>query len=481
MNTFSTFLFVLAFSMTTISLEAQAVYLKYDDSCMERYEYKFSNSYNGKGHIVYHIKVNSNENIVLEVGAESLNNINKAPEALKICDEIRFNKQLVDNINSLKTKLYIVKEHGKVFNVSPVNMAAHFTNHSNKLNYSGRGFSFAYDESKHGVGDNLATSAEAAVYFEATVYYNCQKGYLFRKIPAQLNKPYTELFILPEFGIAEEKVGNTPEEAEDHVLNLKKIDNIPLDYYLDAVCKKKNPREYYQFVSTKTESVSGSASTQNGPCPETQTEGTYLVKAGETLYSISRNFGISFSQLKNWNNLPDNILLKPCMKLYVVSPSSIGKSVPSAYSEVVTKEPQAAWTSSNGVHLVQVGETIALLAKKYGYSEERFRSINGLNANEVLRNGEVIKTTDCTCPTETKEATNYNVTEFKPDFAIKSGQPDSYSNIDSSRKRNFHTVKENDTLFSIAKKYNLTVEQLRNLNNLAKVEVIIPYQRLYID
>ena len=48
-------------------------------------------------------------------------------------------------------------------------------------------------------------------------------------------------------------------------------------------------------------------------------------------------------------------------------------------------------------------------------------------------------------------------------------------------KRRFHVVKEDDTIFYISKKYGITVEQLRKLNDLEKEEVIVPFQRIYLD
>lgn len=42
-----------------------------------------------------------------------------------------------------------------------------------------------------------------------------------------------------------------------------------------------------------------------------------------------------------------------------------------------------------------------------------------------------------------------------------------------------HIVRNNETLSSIAKKYNLTVEQLRQLNGL-RGDIILPNTRLYV-
>ena len=51
----------------------------------------------------------------------------------------------------------------------------------------------------------------------------------------------------------------------------------------------------------------------------------------------------------------------------------------------------------------------------------------------------------------------------------------------SSQARSFYVVREGDTLYSIARNYGMTVERLRDINNLGGSEVIIPYQKLYLN
>lgn len=45
----------------------------------------------------------------------------------------------------------------------------------------------------------------------------------------------------------------------------------------------------------------------------------------------------------------------------------------------------------------------------------------------------------------------------------------------------YHTVKEGEALYGIARQYDVSVDQLRELNNLEKGEVILPFQRLRIQ
>ena len=48
-------------------------------------------------------------------------------------------------------------------------------------------------------------------------------------------------------------------------------------------------------------------------------------------------------------------------------------------------------------------------------------------------------------------------------------------------QRQVHLVREGESLYRISQLYGLTVERLRQLNNLSANDVIIPYQRLYVN
>ncbi|MCB0585417.1 MAG: LysM peptidoglycan-binding domain-containing protein, partial [Phaeodactylibacter sp.] len=47
--------------------------------------------------------------------------------------------------------------------------------------------------------------------------------------------------------------------------------------------------------------------------------------------------------------------------------------------------------------------------------------------------------------------------------------------------RSFYVVQEGDTLYRIARMYGMTVERIREINNLGAKEVIIPYQKIYLN
>lgn len=63
------------------------------------------------------------------------------------------------------------------------------------------------------------------------------------------------------------------------------------------------------FTGTPSDSKETSESASVDTTPELKTGGTiHVVKPGETLYRISRRYGVSVDKIKRWNKLPDEII-----------------------------------------------------------------------------------------------------------------------------------------------------------------------------
>ena len=141
-------------------------------------------------------------------------------------------------------------------------------------------------------------------------------------------------------------------------------------------------------------------------------ESTYIVKKGDSLYSIANKYNTTVDELKRINNLTSNIL-------------SIGQvlKLPSdKVSDVEKKENTISYT-------VQKGDSLYSIARKYSTTIDKIKDLNNLTTN-LLSIGQVLL-----IPTDTNLETTY-------------------------------TVQKGDSLYSIAKKYDTTVDRLKQLNNL---------------
>lgn len=99
---------------------------------------------------------------------------------------------------------------------------------------------------------------------------------------------------------------------------------------------------------------------------QTDTENTYIVQKGDSLYSISRKFGITIDALKNNNNIVDNTLI-------------VGQEL---------KIPAQNENTSN-LYVVKKGDNLWSIAQKYGVTVNAIRILNNLTS-DVLKIGQTL-------------------------------------------------------------------------------------------
>ena len=141
------------------------------------------------------------------------------------------------------------------------------------------------------------------------------------------------------------------------------------------------------------------------------TEGYYTVKAGDSLWKIANQYGITVSKLKELNNLTtDTIKVGQVLKV-----SQVESIPPSDYL----------------VYKVKSGDSLYKIANEYGVSVDDIKKLNNLTSNLI----------------------QVNQTLYIP------------NNLENSMEETY-TVKAGDNLYTIANRYNTTVDNLKSINNL---------------
>ncbi|WP_304516936.1 LysM peptidoglycan-binding domain-containing protein [Cecembia rubra] len=100
----------------------------------------------------------------------------------------------------------------------------------------------------------------------------------------------------------------------------------------------------------------------------------HTVAAGETLFRISQNYGVSVDDLKRWNNLSDNNI--KVGQQIIIQPS--GTSTPSNVST-----PSRPTSSGTIIHTVSPGETLFRLSQNYGVTVDDIKKWNNLPDNNI--------------------------------------------------------------------------------------------------
>ncbi len=156
------------------------------------------------------------------------------------------------------------------------------------------------------------------------------------------------------------------------------------------------------------------SSESNNTGSNTGTTNTYVVKSGDSLYSIARKYNTTVDELKKLNNLSSNLL-------------SIGQvlKIPSSSESNNT----GSGTGTTNTYVVKSGDSLYSIARKYNTTVDEIKRLNNLTSN-LLSIGQVLK-------------------------------------IPSGSSTNTYVVKSGDNLYSIARKYQITVDELKKLNNLS--------------
>jgi len=136
------------------------------------------------------------------------------------------------------------------------------------------------------------------------------------------------------------------------------------------------PPQYYS--SSRKEFPSGSDGyPENKSSSYSQgTQGSYIVKKGDTLWGISRNFDASVNSIAAANNLNPNSILKVGKSLVI--PSGGGK----IYSTT-------SYSSGNS-YVVKKGDSYFSIGKQFGISSQELMAYNGAKSS-LLKIGQTIR------------------------------------------------------------------------------------------
>lgn len=220
------------------------------------------------------------------------------------------------------------------------------------------------------------------------------------------------------------------------------------------------------------------AKTTESKSTSTKTVDTkHMVKQGETLFSIAKRYGLSVDEVRKLNGMNSTATIKVNQLL------TVGKSTIVTKEEVITKtptpskrpkvdepigeeelakpnppivkEPAAPASQKMNTHTVASGETLFSIARKYGVSVGQIQDWNGLSGNSIVLGQKLIVSKQNTITTSTKQTDNQK-TSATPAGILK-----------------YHTVASGETLYSISRKYDANVNDIKKWNNMTDNNIMV--------
>ena len=152
----------------------------------------------------------------------------------------------------------------------------------------------------------------------------------------------------------------------------------------------------------------------------------YTVKRGDSLSSIADRFGVTVAQLREWNGIEDNNIN-----------AGVRIAVDASASRRVSKtesKPEVKTTT----YTVKKGEGLGAIAERHGMTLQEIRELNGLKDNNIQA-GQKLKVT---------------------------GKASEERSEKQNAKPTTYTVKKGDNLGTIAERFGVTVDQLRDWNGI---------------
>ena len=187
------------------------------------------------------------------------------------------------------------------------------------------------------------------------------------------------------------------------------------------------------------------ATTQSAKKAEQKPE-SYVVQANDSLTSVASQFGLTLKQLADYNGL------NTTTGLFVGQKLSLKETAASKAKVEEAKKAETAKVATK-VYTVQRGEYLKLIADRYALSNAELAALTpGLTANSSLLVGQKINV-----PVQDVTAANSNKVFEQKIEQVKVDQ----SNTES------YSVQRGETLYSLANSHKLTVAELAALNNLS--------------
>lgn len=189
---------------------------------------------------------------------------------------------------------------------------------------------------------------------------------------------------------------------------------------------------------------------------------SHRVVPGDTLSEIARRHGVSLKKLKDWNSFEDTTVIKP--------------------GQLLALEPRVSETASDvdgGVKLaanfwayrVKQGDTLVSIARIHNMSVSDLGQVNGLGEGATLTPGQMIKV----YPPKPRATTASAKVEGEELPKGATPSPDKKT----QDRMIIHAVRHGENLWDIARKYRVTVDQLKQWNGL-KSNQIKPNQKIII-
>ena len=182
------------------------------------------------------------------------------------------------------------------------------------------------------------------------------------------------------------------------------------------------------------------------PATPQPTGTTYVVKAGDSLWSIAHSHHLTVDQVKEFNHLNSD-LIKKGQKLVLAKTNGTGQNATKPKPQTPAKKP----VTNTGSYVVKSGDSLWSIATAHQMSVGALKAANKLSGDLIVVGQKLKVNTNTTSAPQNKQPVH---------------KPTQASQSHTSLPTGSYEVKKNDSLWSIANAHNTTIAKLREWNHL---------------
>lgn len=182
----------------------------------------------------------------------------------------------------------------------------------------------------------------------------------------------------------------------------------------------------------------------------------YVVKRGDTLSEIAQEYNTTVNQLVSLNNIKNQNLIY------------VGQTLKIPISSTTTQEEIC---TGSIIYTVKRGDTLSEIAQKYNTTVSELVSLNNIKNPNLIYVNQKIRIRNRIC----------NMTVGGNNSSNNENSNTNSSNINTNTNNYYksYVVKKGDTLWGISRRYNVTINQLVEINNIKNPDLIYPGQTLW--
>jgi len=183
---------------------------------------------------------------------------------------------------------------------------------------------------------------------------------------------------------------------------------------------------------------------------------THTVCAGDNIWSIAKKYGVSQEKIFKDNNLTESSIIRIGQKIIISGSQNHQGTTQSTKNQAATTVIQS--------YEIKKGDSLWTISRVFGVSIKTIMTANNLSEDSILQVGMKLK-----IPTQHNEAPQVLVAQ--------NGQ----KNQTAGEEGFYYTVVSGDTLWNISRKHGVSVNTLMKVNNLKSADRLQINQKIWVS